>query len=136
MNDRVFIDTNMLIYYISEDKVKANKVQKLLTLPFDFVISTQVVSEFIHTCHRKKLLPADDIRKVVEEFLRFVELSQISESTIFTAFDLKERYGFSWYDSLIIAAAFENNCSILFSEDMHNGLEINGKMAIRNPFLT
>jgi predicted nucleic acid-binding protein len=134
MKDKVFFDTNLLIYAISLDINKANKIELLLREPFDFIISTQVINEFVHTCYRKNLLPALDIRNAVEDFLSFFELTIIQDSTILTALDIKERYSFSWYDSLIVGAALENECSVLFSEDMQDGIVINQKLTIKNPF--
>lgn len=135
MNDKVFFDTNLLVYSISTDIIKINKIEALLRQPFDFIISTQVINEFVHTCHRKKLLPPNSIRQIVEDFLLFFELVIISENTILSAFDQKTKYGFSWYDALIVAAALENDCTTLFSEDMQHGLIINDKMTIQNPFV-
>lgn len=134
MKDKVFFDTNLLIYAISLDINKANKIELLLREPFDFIISTQVINEFVHTCYRKNLLPALDIRNAVEDFLSFFELTIIQDSTILTALDIKERYSFSWYDSLIVGAALENECSVLFSKDMQDGIVINQKLTIKNPF--
>lgn len=99
MNAKVFVDTNLLIYLISDDADKASKVALLLQEPFRFVISTQVISEFTHTCYRKALLSPADIRFVVEDFLLFFDLATIGETTIKTAFDLKDRHHFSWYDA-------------------------------------
>ncbi len=135
MSDKVFIDTNLLIYSISDDAEKASKIERLLLEPFDFVISTQVISEFAHTCYRKSLLPAADIRSAVEDFLLFFDLKNIEETTIMIAFDLKARHSFSWYDALIVAAAFECNCRTLYSEDMQHGLVVEQSLTIQNPFL-
>lgn len=134
MNDKAFVDTNLLVYSISTDVAKAGRVERLLLDSFDFIISTQVVNEFVHTCHRKELLPVADIRRAVEDFLLFFDLAIIGESTILLALDIKERHSFSWYDALIVATALESDCSTLFSEDMHSGMIIEGKMTILNPF--
>jgi predicted nucleic acid-binding protein len=56
--------------------------------------------------------------------------------TVHVALDIRERYGFSWYDSLIVAAALESNCDLLYSEDMQHGQIIEGRLSIVNPFLT
>lgn len=58
----------------------------------------------------------------------------ISLTTIHKALDIRERYNFSWYDSLIVATALEVGCDILYSEDMQNGQEIEGRMSVVNPF--
>lgn len=135
MNDKSFIDTNLLIYSISTDTAKASSVEALLQNSEELVISTQVINEFVHTCYRKNLLPGQDIQRVVEDFLLFFELSTLDESTIFSAFDLKARLGYSWYDSLIIATAIASDCSILYSEDLQHGQVIDGRLTIQNPFL-
>ena len=46
-----------------------------------------------------------------------------------------ERYQFAWWDALIVAAALEADCATLWSEDMHHGLVVNGRLTIRNPFV-
>jgi predicted nucleic acid-binding protein len=135
MSDKVFIDTNLLVYAISTDAEKSAKIEYLFRESFDFVISTQVINEFVHTCYRKNLLPAAEIRSAVEDFLSFFDLITIQETTIVTALDLKEQHSFSWYDALIIAVALENDCDVLFSEDMQHGMVIDEKLTIKNPFL-
>jgi predicted nucleic acid-binding protein len=55
--------------------------------------------------------------------------------TIHAALDIRERYGFSWYDNLIVAVALEAGCDTLYSEDMQNNQEINGRLRIVNPFV-
>ena len=57
-----------------------------------------------------------------------------SEKTIFEACHLAARYQFSFYDSLILSAALECECSILYSEDMSHGQVIEKKLTITNPF--
>ncbi|MCU0345477.1 MAG: PIN domain-containing protein [Saprospiraceae bacterium] len=136
MKDKAFVDTNLLVYSISTEKIKAVIVEQLFQQSFNFVISTQVINEFVHTCHRKNLLPASEIRQAVEDFLLFFDLSIIEDTTIMTAFDLKARYGFSWYDSLIVSTALEIGCSKLFSEDLQHGMVIKEKLTIQNPFLS
>lgn len=136
MNAKIFVDTNLLIYSISDDADKASIITLLLQEPLRFVISTQVISEFIHTCYRKTLLSPTDIRLAVEDFLLFFDLATIGETTIKTAFDLKDRYRFSWYDALIVAAALESACDALYSEDMQHGLVVENQLSIQNPFLT
>jgi predicted nucleic acid-binding protein len=58
----------------------------------------------------------------------------VGPSTISSAFPLSLKYGFSYWDSLIVAAALTSGCSTLLSEDMQDGLLIEGKLRIKNPF--
>lgn len=135
MKDRAFVDTNLLIYSISNDEDKKQKVEWLLQQPFDFLISTQVINEFAHTCLRKNLLPLAEVRQLVEDFFLFFEVVLMDEPIISTAFDLKERYAYSYYDSLIVAAALNKGCSILFSEDLQHNQVLQSKLTISNPLL-
>ena len=57
------------------------------------------------------------------------------QQTIFKACDVAKRYKFSFYDSLIIAAALGSNCDVLYSEDLHHNQKIDGVLTIINPFV-
>lgn len=72
--------------------------------------------------------------KAIEESSNnnFVHIN--TESTINLACKIADRYSFSFYDSLIISAALESNCSILYSEDLNSGQVIDKKLKIVNPF--
>jgi predicted nucleic acid-binding protein len=59
----------------------------------------------------------------------------ISLVTIHTALKVRERYSFSWYDSIIVSSALEADCDILYSVDMQNSQLINGRLRIVNPFV-
>ena len=56
-------------------------------------------------------------------------------STINIAFNLSLKYGFSYWDSMIVATALENNCEVLYTEDMQHGLLVEKTLLIKNPFL-
>lgn len=58
----------------------------------------------------------------------------INTDTIHIALEIAGKYGFSWYDSLIVAAALKAECDILYSEDMHHSQVIEGKLSVINPF--
>ncbi|HNM06920.1 MAG TPA: PIN domain-containing protein, partial [Leptospiraceae bacterium] len=57
----------------------------------------------------------------------------ITLNTSVKVWEIKERYKFSFWDSLIISSALENNCKILYSEDMQNGQVIMDQLTIKNP---
>lgn len=54
--------------------------------------------------------------------------------TIKRACQIADRYRFSFYDSLIISAALESNCTVLYSEDLHDGQVIEGTLTVKSPF--
>jgi predicted nucleic acid-binding protein len=71
----------------------------------------------------------------IEESCNNNNVHQNSESTIIYACNIAERYNFSFYDSVIIAAAIECGCTVLYSEDLKDRQTIDGKITIINPFL-
>jgi predicted nucleic acid-binding protein len=105
------------------------------------VISMQVINENINVCHKKFGLPAEIIQKHIEVLFEKCLVSQINKETTEIAIKLIKKYKYSYFDSLIIASALENNCKILYSEDLqHNQVIENpgnngaGKLTIVNPF--
>ncbi len=98
-------------------------------------ISTQVLSETASVAFKRLALPVSEIRKLITSLEEMCRVEIISLNTIHIALDVRERYSFSWYDSLIVATALEAGCDTLYSEDMRNGQEIEGRLRIVNPFV-
>ena len=134
MSDKVFIDTNLLIYYVGDDIRKKNIVKSLLLNNEDIVISSQVINEFVAVVMRKNILSALQAVEYGKEFMNIFEFGIVSKNTIKSAWLILKRYGYSYWDSLIIASALENNCSILYSEDMQSGQIVKNTLKIVNPF--
>ena len=134
MPDRTFIDTNILIYFISNEKKKKLRAKEIIFSSQEVYISAQVISEFISVCLSKKLLSIAEITPLIDNFLSALRFSSVEESTIKKALQIKQDYNFSYWDSLVIASAIENNCSILYTEDMQDGQIICDSETIINPF--
>ena len=118
MTDRkIFIDSNILVYLIDKDNKKMEKVISIVNT--ECMISTQVVSENLNVCLRKLNLSYTESIKHANELLKNFVIKLILPTTFEIAFVILEKYKFSFWDSLIIASALENNCDILYSEDMH-----------------
>ena len=80
-------------------------------------------------------MPMRDIQTIIERFTIECTVQPITEKTHLSALTIKERYQFSFYDSLIIASALELDCAVLYSEDMQHGQIIDEQLKITNPFL-
>ena len=132
MPGKVFIDTNIVIYALGQTSTKTHLAAPLFVGSPS--ISTQVLSETANVASKRLGLPPSEIRKLITSLETMCLVTTISMTTIHAALDIRERYNFSWYDSLILAAALEGGCDILYSEDMQNGQEINGQLRIVNPF--
>lgn len=136
MNERRFLDTNVLIYcYTSTEPKKRSQAQLVASLP-DTIISTQVLKEFVNILRKKFKQDWPVIKATLDEVISNFEVYKNDTFAIKKACSIAERYGTSFYDSLIIAAALENNCFILYSEDMQHSQVIEQRLTIKNPFLS
>ncbi|MBW1835138.1 MAG: PIN domain-containing protein [Deltaproteobacteria bacterium] len=135
MKDEIFIDSNILIYSVSQNLSKCQTSRELLLKHVDRItVSSQVINEFINVCIKKSILDLSGTFEKSNEFMEIFRFAVITKSDIRLAMDIKKRYRFSYWDSLIIASALENNCSILYSEDMQHSQVIEDDLKIINPF--
>jgi len=134
MPDKVFIDTNVLIYGYSEDEPDKRQQAIDCVRSGEAWISTQVLNETINVLKRKFSLSYSQIRDAVQELSEGFPIVLVSVNTIEMALNLAERYQYSYFDSLILASALEARCQILYSEDLHDGQRIENQLMIINPF--
>jgi len=127
----VFFDTNVLLYLLSEDPEKADRAERALGQ--GGMISVQVLNEFTAVARRKLSMDWNEIADFMGVFRSTLAIVPVTLEIHDAGRAIAERYGMSWYDSLIVAAAAEAGCSVLLSEDMHTGQVINN-VTIRNPF--
>jgi predicted nucleic acid-binding protein len=135
MNANVFLDTNILVYSYSNNEPDKRTIARTLILENNSFISTQVLQELSNTITKKIGFSFSDAIKVVEEMTKNNNLHTNTQITIIKACEIADRYRFSFYDSMIIAAALESNCEILYSEDMQHNQIIDDRLKIINPFL-
>lgn len=136
MKDRVFIDTNIILYaYSSDNENKRNISQNILESHGNNIyISKQVVNEITNILFKKFNLSIEKIENTILELDNEFEIFDFDIATQIKAIKLKEKYKFQFYDALIVATALENRCDILYSEDMHDGLVVHNTLKIINPF--
>lgn len=135
MNDKVFIDSNILIYAYSVDEPSKKKiVEKLLNQYDAIIISTQTINEFINVMTKKKRLDYKEILLVVKELFVVFSIQGVNFEVIQKAIEIAIKHRYSYFDSLIIAAALFADCSVLYSEDMHHEHVIDNQLKIINPF--
>ena len=132
--DRAFLDINVLVYLYSKTELnKSARISSIISV-YQRIISTQVLNEFCNVCIRKMSFPVMFIKRAVEEICEMSELYEVNDLTIVKALDIHEKYGYAYYDSLIIASALEHGCQYLLTEDMADGQVIEGRLTIRNIF--
>ena len=130
--ERIFLDSNVMIYaYFKQDEKKQRISKQLISQ--NAIISTQVLQELTNTLHRKIGVDYNIVRSILQECLKNCDLNTNTSDTVFLALDIADRYGFSFYDSLIVAAALECECTTLYSEDMQHNQHIEN-LTIKNPF--
>jgi len=131
---KAFVDTNLIIYLYSDtDTFKKERVIQSID-KYERFISTQVLNEFCSVCTRKLHIPLSDIRNAIIEICKTCNLVIVDDLTVTKALEQHGKYGFSYFDSLIIASALESDCRYLLTEDMADGQIIDGKLTIKNIF--
>jgi predicted nucleic acid-binding protein len=139
MNDRFFLDTNILVYAIDpEEPIKHATAKHLVNWGFQSglaVISYQVVQEWFNFSLNRAKQKLSNREAAVLFHRVWGPLWKVNSSSVLieSALSLRQDFNFSWYDSLIVAAALEANCRTLYSEDLQHGLRI-GDLTIQNPF--
>jgi len=140
MNDRFFLDTNIFVYsFDSGSPQKAVIAAELIQQGIETgkgTVSYQVVQEFVNVALR--LFESTMSQSELEEFLfeALFPMTEISSSSalVLEALRMRSMHRLSWYDSLIVAAAIQSRCKILYSEDLQDGRRF-GELLVRNPFL-
>jgi predicted nucleic acid-binding protein len=127
-----FLDTNIVYYAFTNDQ-RALASQRLLA--GTFVISAQVLNEFASSTRRKAGKDWSEIAVKSADLIRTAHrIVPLTETLHSSALEIVQRYKTSFYDALIIAAALEAECDTLYSEDMQDGLVIDDRLTVRNPF--
>ena len=127
-----FFDTNVLLYLLSGDASKADRAEALVVV--GGVISVQVLNEFASVASRKLGMSWAEIREVLGTIRAVCRVEPISLETHDRGFALSERYGFSIYDSMILASALLAGCNLVYTEDLQDGQCFDGRLTVRNPF--
>ncbi len=140
MSAKSFLDTNVFVYDIDtgaprEKRAIAHELIRDALRHGQSVISYQVVQEFLNVATRKftAAMSASDAAQYVQAVFQPLLAIQSSIELFHEALDIGGRHRLSWYDSLILAAAFRAKCEILYSEDMSHGAKVNG-VRVENPF--
>jgi predicted nucleic acid-binding protein len=140
MKDKIFVDTNILVYsYTIDDISKHDKAKKLLQKDLtseNIIISIQILNEFYSVMSKSKNnLTHKEIASNMTEIIKQTYVKPITLETISDCLKIKEKYKYSWWDSLVLASALENDCKIVYSEDMQHEQVIEGSLKIINPFV-
>jgi predicted nucleic acid-binding protein len=127
-----FFDTNVLVYAASGDVTKADRAEEIIAEGGS--ISVQVLNELTNVARRKMGLSWAETRRFLASFRGLLTVHPLTVEVHETGIALAQRYSFSVYDAMIVASALHAGCDILFSEDMQDGMVIENRLRIANPF--
>lgn len=127
-----FFDTSVLLYLLSDDTAKADRIETLLSARG--VISVQVLNEFAVVALRKLKMPLNEVREILDAIQAVCAVEPITVETHDRGLAVFERYRFSLYDSMLVAAALLAGAKTIYSEDLQHGQVIDKQLRVTNPF--
>ena len=131
---RPFADTNVLLHLLSADAAKADRAEALLGERL--IVSVQVLNEFANVTRSKLAMEWPEIVDVLGLLRKRCSMRPLTVLVHELALELAQSHALAWYDALIVAAAADAGCTTLYSEDMQDGLQVNGGSTICKPFAT
>ena len=128
----VFIDSNVILYLLSGDPVKADHAEAILNE--GGIISVQVLNEVTSVCLHKLKMSWDEIDTVLLAVKAACNVVPLTVDSHASAVEISKHFQLSFYDAHICASAILSGAGVVLSEDMQNGMKVDG-MLIRNPFI-
>jgi predicted nucleic acid-binding protein len=132
MNNKAFIDTNVFIYLYSEDEIEKRNKSQTVVDKYDCIISTQVLNEFCNVCIKKLNKTTDEIELAVKEIIGQCTVNKIEKEHINEALKIHKKYGYGYFDCLMIVSALNADCKYLLTEDLAAGHIIDDTLTIVN----
>jgi predicted nucleic acid-binding protein len=133
MRFEAFFDTNVLVYAVAQDDPRNARAEELLAS--GGTISVQILNEFVSVARRKIMMSWRDVSRALDAFEDLCPSPlPITMELHEAALKIAEQRGYGIYDALVVAAALQAECAILYSEDFRDGQTFDGRLTIRNPF--
>jgi len=134
-----FWDSNLWVYLFTvstdpQDVGKQSKLLAMLSATPDITVSTQVINELANVLLQKFRYDENRVETIIDHVGQSVMVQTLTLMHSKKALALRRKYKFSWFDALIVASALEAGCKVLFTEDMQDGLMVEGALVISNPF--
>jgi predicted nucleic acid-binding protein len=128
-----FFDTSVLLYLVSHESDKADRVEQLLEE--HGIVSVQVLNEFAAVALRKLKMPLSDVREILETVRAVCTVEPLTAAVYDRGLAIYDRYKYSLYDSMIVASALVANAKVLYSENLQHGQLMDSQLRILNPFV-
>lgn len=130
-----FIDTNILLYKYAEQDQEKRRIAMNLLNSNKAMASVQVLNEFCNVVRRKFPMAYSKINLALTEIQTTLLIVPLDIADTLSAVNISQRYGFSYYDALILASAIKHGCQAVLSEDMQHGMKLESGLRILNPFI-
>jgi predicted nucleic acid-binding protein len=127
-----FFDTNVLMYVASADLAKADRAERLIGE--GGTISVQVLNEVANVARRKMAMSWAETRAFLSMIRALLPVRPLTVEVHETGLALAARHGSSIWDAMIVASALHADCDTLWSQDMQNGMIIEDRLRIADPF--
>jgi predicted nucleic acid-binding protein len=138
MSDKIFLDTNILVYaYDEHEPCKQKTAQKILADGIEqenIVLSVQVIGEFFNvvTRHIPQPMSPEEAEYIINT-LSILPVQEIDLFMVTRAIDIHKTYHIPYWDSLIVSAAERGGCAQILSEDFNDGQKY-FNISVCNPF--
>jgi predicted nucleic acid-binding protein len=134
MSDKAFIDTNIFVYIQRTDNPQKKLISEQAAAYFDCVVSTQVLNELCNIFTKKYPVPVQNIKELLKRIHDYCELVTVTGDFASVALDYHHKFSISYFDALMVVAALKSGSKYLVTEDMQDGLVIDGTLTILNIF--
>lgn len=140
MNDKVFIDTNIWVYFWLKDNSDKNKfivdfIDDLRINENSITCSVQIFNELSNVFLKKYNIQSESVKFYLDFTRNLVEVAPLQYEDVVKAIDFREKYKLSYYDSLMVQTAINSNCTVLYSEDLNHNQIFEKKLKVVNPFI-
>ena len=131
---KIAVDTNILLYAL-DDFDPSKQIISMGILADRPIFCSQSLSEFTNVCIRRWKFPKSQVAELLKTYMSECLYIPITEHMLLRSFDIMKKYNFQLFDSMIVSAALESECSVLYSEDMQHELLVDKQLKILNPFI-
>ena len=135
MSNRIYLDSNILVYLFSDDEPEKQQIAKKLVHGHPCITGINNLNEMNCVLVRKKKLSFMQTRLALDYVVHDMEIALFRLTTLRETLNIMERYNYSYFDSLVIAMALESSSKLLYAEDMQHGQVLENRLTICNPFL-
>ncbi len=134
MSDKITLDSNILIYAFAQNDDFRKNIAKDIIAKCN-IISIQAINETSYVLLKKYNFPKEQLEQVILFLKEQFVISSLTTNTLDQTIVLCKKYNFSFWDSMMIAAALDNHCSVIYTEDLNHDQLIEKRLRIVNPFI-